>query len=109
MVLAVPVPPPATAIVLNVTVTNPSAPSYLTVFPDPGPGTSPPVETSDINYTAGQTVANLVVVGVGYSGLVDLYNVVGSADVVIDVVGYFGPVYMGVPATPPPPTYRPRR
>ncbi|TMD11412.1 MAG: fibronectin type III domain-containing protein [Chloroflexi bacterium] len=109
VVLAVPVPPPATAIVLNVTVTNPSAPSYLTVFPDPGPGTSPPVETSDINYTAGQTVANLVVVGVGYSGLVDLYNVVGSADVVIDVVGYFGPVYMGVPATPPPPTYRPRR
>jgi len=77
------------------------------VFPDPGLG-MPSIESSDLNYAAGQTVANLVVVGAGYAGMADLYNVAGSADVVIDVVGYFGPVYMGVPATPPPPAYRPR-
>ena len=108
LVLTLQVPSPATAIALNVTVTNPSAPSFLAVFPDPGPGMTTTILTSDLNYGAGQTVANLVVVGTGYNGTIDFYNVAGSADVIIDVVGYFGPVYTGVPSTPAAPTYRAR-
>ena len=108
LVLTLQVPSPATAIAVNVTVTNPGAPSILVVFPDPGPGMTTPILTSDLNYGAGQTVANLVVVGTGYKGTIDFYNVIGSADVIIDIVGYFGPVYMGVPSTPAAPTYRAR-
>jgi hypothetical protein len=45
---------------------------------------------SDLNYVAGQTVPNLVVVKVGTSGAVDIFNGVGSTDLVVDVVGWYG-------------------
>jgi hypothetical protein len=77
---------PATAVVLNVTVTDATAASYLTAWPD---GTSRPV-TSDLNYVAGQTVPNLVVVKVGADGKVDLFNAAGSVHVIADVVGWYG-------------------
>jgi hypothetical protein len=38
---------------------------------------------------AGQTVPNLVVVKLGANGMVDVYNLAGSTDVVIDVVGWY--------------------
>jgi YVTN family beta-propeller protein len=74
-----------TAVVLNVTVTNPTASSYVTVYPD---GTTRPV-ASNLNFTAGETIANLVVVPVGADGEVDFYNNSGSTDVIADVFGYF--------------------
>ncbi len=77
---------PPVAVVLNVTVTNPTTGSYLTVWPD---GTSRPL-ASDLNYLRGLTVPNLVVVKLGSTGLVDLYNAFGSTDVIIDVVGWYG-------------------
>ena len=77
---------PPTAVVLNVTVTNPTANSFLTVWPD---GSTRPL-TSDLNYRPGLTVPNLVVVRVGGSGAIDLYNAAGSADVIVDVVGWYG-------------------
>jgi hypothetical protein len=80
------VPVTAKAVVLNVTVTGPTAQSFLTVWPD---GASQPL-ASDLNYAAGQTVPNLVVVKVGTTGAVDFYNGVGSTDVVVDVVGWYG-------------------
>jgi hypothetical protein len=67
-------------------VTGPTAQSFLTVWPD---GASQPL-ASDLNYAAGQTVPNLVVVKVGTTGAVDFYNGVGSTDVVVDVVGWYG-------------------
>ncbi len=75
-----------TAVVLNVTVTNPTSAGYLTVWPD---GNSRPL-ASDLNFERGQTRANLVVVKVGADGKVDLFNLAGSTDVVIDIVGWFG-------------------
>ncbi len=72
------------AVVLNVTATNASAASYLSVYPT---GTNRPA-TSDLNFTAGQTVPNLVEVGVGAGGDVSLYNNVGSVDVIVDIVGW---------------------
>ena len=76
----------ATAVVLNVTVTNPTAASYLTVFP----GDAALPVASDLNWTAGETVPNLVVVKLGADGTVNVYNPAGSVDVIVDVVGYFG-------------------
>ncbi|MHB8508313.1 MAG: beta strand repeat-containing protein [Candidatus Dormibacteria bacterium] len=78
-------PLPPTGVVLNVTVTNPSAWSFLTIFPSDG---TLPV-ASDLNWTGGQTVANLVVVGVGSDGRIDIHNLAGKADVVVDVEGWF--------------------
>jgi hypothetical protein len=73
------------AVVLNVTVTNTTAASALIVWPDLA---GRPV-ASDLNWTAGMTVPNLVIVKVGANGNIDLYNIAGSAAVVIDVEGYF--------------------
>jgi len=39
---------------------------------------------------AGQTVPNLVVVKIGATGNVDVYNSAGSTDVVIDFEGWIG-------------------
>lgn len=80
------VPSTATAVVLNVTVTGPTATSFLTVWPD---GAAQPL-ASDLNYGASQTVPNLVVVKLGPNGAVDFYNLSGSTDVVVDIVGWYG-------------------
>ena len=74
------------AVVLNVTVTEPTAPSFLTAWPT---GHALPL-ASNLNYVAGQTVPNLVVVNVGDGGRVGLYNSSGSAHVVADVAGWYG-------------------
>ncbi|MFD3542988.1 hypothetical protein ACFWUQ_26325 [Streptomyces sp. NPDC058662] len=80
------IPADATAVALNVTVTNSSAAGHVTVFPA---GTDRPT-TSNVNYEARQTVPNLVIVPVGEDGYVELYN--GgweSVDLLADVTGYF--------------------
>ena len=80
------VPSGATAVVLNVTVTDPTGPdSYLTVFPS---GTSRPL-ASNLNFSATQTVPNLVVVRL-QNGKVSIYNNLGATNVVADVQGWFG-------------------
>ena len=79
--------PFAVLVVVNVTVTNPTAPSYLTLWPD---GTQQPL-ASDLNFMPGQTVPNLVVLKLGPSSpSFDIYNAAGSTDVVIDLVGFYG-------------------
>ncbi|WP_063772019.1 hypothetical protein [Kitasatospora mediocidica] len=78
----------ATAVALNVTVTNPRSDGFLTAFPD---GQATP-NASNVNYLAGQTIANSVVVPIGADGKIDIHNGGGlGADVVIDVVGYYSP------------------
>jgi hypothetical protein len=76
----------AIAVVLNVTATNPTALSWLTVYPSL---TSEPV-ASDLNFLAGQTVPNMTVVMVGSDGKVAVTNAGGSTDIIFDVVGYYG-------------------
>jgi hypothetical protein len=73
------------AVVMNVTVTEPTAPSVLTVWPA---GETRPT-ASNLNYVPGQTVPNLVVVKVGTDGKVNLRNLSGSTHVVADVVGWY--------------------
>ena len=58
------VPADATAAVLNITATQPDAPGWITVWPC---GEPPPL-ASNLNVTAGQTVANLVISEIGSGG-----------------------------------------
>jgi hypothetical protein len=76
---------PPTAVVLNVTATNTVADSFLTVWPS---GASRPT-ISDLNVVQSQTVGNLVVVKLGTKGMLDLFNLNGSTDVVVDVDGWY--------------------
>ncbi|MFF1947282.1 hypothetical protein ACFVXI_00965, partial [Kitasatospora herbaricolor] len=78
------VPANVTAVVLNVTATDPTAPSFVAVFPDGQQRTS----ASNLNFTAGQTIPNLVVVPV-INGKVDLYNNFGDVHLIADVAGYY--------------------
>jgi outer membrane protein assembly factor BamB len=81
------VPPTGvSAVALNVTVTGPTAQSFLTAWPA---GETRPL-ASNLNYLPGQTVANMAMVKVGQGGGVNLYNNLGSTDVVVDVAGWYG-------------------
>lgn len=78
-----------TGVVMNVTITDPVMPprheSYLTVYPD---GATRPA-ASNLNWQTGMTVANAVTVGVPANGIVDIFNLDGTAEVFADVVGYY--------------------
>jgi hypothetical protein len=80
------VPAGASAVVLNVTVTAPTAAGYVTVYPDG----SPRPQTSNLNFVQKQTVPTLVVVGVLSSGRVRFFNgSPGSVQLIADVSGYY--------------------
>jgi len=76
----------ATAVALNVTVTSPATDGHITAYPDQSavPG------SSNLNFIAGETVPNLVVVEVGSDGKVDLRNIsVGTVQLVADLEGCY--------------------
>lgn len=73
------------AVVLNVTATGPTANSFVSVYPYGTQRTS----ASNLNTTAGRTVANAVIIPVR-DGRITLYNHAGSVDLLADVSGYFG-------------------
>ena len=75
------------AVVVNATVPLPVAAGDLQVFPS---GSKPARRTSNLNWAPGRTVANAVTVGVGPDGRIGLSVVVGSAHVVLDVLGWYG-------------------
>jgi hypothetical protein len=78
----------ATAVVVNVTATTTTADGgYLTVWPD---GVSRPL-ASDLNWAAGQEIADRVITPISSSGVFDVYNAVGTVNVVIDLDGYITP------------------
>ena len=82
------IPAGVAAVVLNVAVVNPTAPGYITAYPD---GSALP-RSSNLDYAPGQTVANLVTVKVGSDGRIALH--VGSgraAQLIADVQGYYLP------------------
>jgi len=72
-------------VLLNVTATAGTLPSYLTVWPA---GVTQPL-ASNLNFTPGEDIPNLVAVGVGAGGKVSIYNNAGSVGVVADVVGWY--------------------
>jgi hypothetical protein len=78
------VPAGTAAVSLNVTVTEPDSPGYVTVFPC---GSDPPL-ASNLNYDTGDTLANLTTVALDADGAVCLYTMAG-AHLIADVDGYF--------------------
>jgi hypothetical protein len=84
------VPASATAVVLNVTVVNPTAPGWVTAYPT---GAVVPV-ASNINYVGGEVVPNLVEVGIGTNGDVSFFSE-SKSDLVVDVEGYTAPSAVG--------------
>lgn len=76
----------AVAVSANITVTGPGAPGHLTVYPAGAPA---PLASS-INYRAGQTRANNVIVPLGPGGLVVASGqALGSTHFLIDINGFF--------------------
>ena len=70
-------------VALNVTVTEPSAAGFLTVYPC---GSARPL-ASNLNYVAGQTVPNFVITAVGEYGEVCI-DTMATTDVIVDLAGY---------------------
>ena len=73
------------AVVLNVTVASPTSGGFITVW---GDGSSPPL-ASNLNFSPGQTVPNLVIVPVSADGTVHFYNgSPGPSQLIADIFGY---------------------
>jgi uncharacterized protein (DUF1800 family) len=90
--------PTASAIAVNVTVTNPSAAGFVKIYPA---GTAAPT-TSVINFRTGQTRANNAILPLGTSGGFNAVAGIGAGNAVhliIDINGYFDN-----PANDQPPT-----
>jgi len=85
------VDPDATAVIVNVTVTDTQSPGYLTLYPAGG---TPPM-ASNLNWVAGQTVANEATVELGTApdGRYGFLSIVSNAptDVIVDVQGFYVP------------------
>ncbi|MDH6136334.1 hypothetical protein P3T37_005759 [Kitasatospora sp. MAA4] len=80
------IPSRVSAVVVNLTVTNPTDSGFITAYADGGVRPS----TSNVNFTAGQTVPNMAIVPVGADGYIDLFNSgLASVDLIADVTGYF--------------------
>ena len=76
-----------TALVVNVTGVNASSSTFITVYPGPAGAGRP--TASDLNLLKGQTVPNLVFVGVGADGSINLFNDLGNVNLIVDVLGYY--------------------
>ena len=77
------VPADADAVMLNVTAVAPDAAGFLTVFPCGSPLPS----ASNLNFDAGQVVANTVLAKIGADGKVCIYAS-AATDIVADINGY---------------------
>ncbi|MER5487049.1 PKD domain-containing protein [Streptomyces sp. NPDC002812] len=75
------------AVVLNVTVTDATEDTHLTVWPS---GQSRPA-TSNVNIARGGTSSNTVTVPVGADGKIQAQLNAGKAALIVDVVGYYQP------------------
>jgi hypothetical protein len=78
-------------VVVNVAATSPSAAGWLTAFPST---LGSPPNAANLNFLAGQTVPNLVKVGVGSDGKLKIANTfgcacAGSVHIIADMVAFF--------------------
>ncbi len=76
----------ATAVVMNLTVTEPNAPGFLRLTPA---GVAA-ADTSNVNFFANDTVPNLVICRLGVGGRLTLDSVGDAKHALGDVFGYFG-------------------
>ena len=85
------------ALVTNTTAVKPTAATYLTLWET---GTTRSA-ASNLNPAAGQTVANMAMVGLSELYKFNIYNNAGTTDVIVDVAGRFdiSPNLLGAPST----------
>jgi hypothetical protein len=82
------IPEATNGFVANVTVSNGTATSFLTFFPSDAARPN----ASNLNWVAKQApTPNQVTVGLSAAGSFNVFNNVGTVDVIIDIVGYFQP------------------
>jgi hypothetical protein len=81
------IPTSATSVVLNVTAVGATRGGFLAVFPD---GQALPT-VSNLNMADRRAYAGLVTVRLGTGGTVDVYNALGTVQVVLDVAGFYSP------------------
>ncbi len=88
------VPAGATAVVLNVTVVQPTNFGHIRVYPDTnGLGTTPPPIMSNINFIPGRDIPNMVIVQLPPGRTIDFYTAYsgsGHTDLKVDLIGYIG-------------------
>lgn len=95
------VPRSAEAVVLDLTASDHTTRSWLTVSNLGTPGS----DAADLEVTPGATTSNLVTAAVGPGGIVEIHNAAGSAEVTAAIDGYYTGVRGGagllyVPITP---------
>ena len=78
------IPTTAKAAVVNVTVTDPTSDGFLTVWPCG----SPQPLASNLNYSAGQTIPNLVISQLGTGGTICI-AAQATTNIVADIDGWF--------------------
>jgi len=71
-------------VAVNVTSVNPSEPGFFSVFPSNVAATG----SSSLNTVPGRAVPNMAIVGVGPDGKIGVFNAAGTADCIVDVMGY---------------------
>jgi len=78
----------ATAVVANITVTNTDGNGFIIAYPA---GSTAP-NTSNVNFTKGETVPNSAIIPVGTGGAISFTNggtETGPTDLIVDISGYF--------------------
>ena len=86
------IPSGTVAVAMNVTIVDPTASSFLTVFP----ADQPQPNASSLNWTAGQApTPNKVDVKLSADGKIKLFTESGTVNVIADVVGYYTPQQPG--------------
>jgi uncharacterized small protein (DUF1192 family) len=83
--------PEVVAYSLNITAVGPAGPGHLVIWPT---GSTPP-NVSSINYTAGQTIANAVIVPAGNNGAVSVVAGVSGTNLLVDINGYYAAAVTG--------------
>lgn len=73
-----------TAVIANVTAVAPTDHMYFTVYP----GSTARPGTSNLNGQPGRPIPNLVVMGVGADGCIEVFNSHGETHCLVDVFGY---------------------
>jgi hypothetical protein len=92
------IPSSAIAVAMNVTIVNGTSGSYLILFPaDAGKP-----KASNLNWSAGQAATpNAATSPLAADGKLAIYNLAGTVDVIVDVVGYYQALPPAATTTPP--------
>ena len=93
------IPTTSTGIASNATAVNPTADSFVTIYPADAPRPT----ASNLNVTASSPpTPNQVTVGLSATGSIDAYNNGGTLDLIVDIVGYYQPAGPGSAGPPGP-------